>query len=87
MARPTDVALDATVTERNEPRSFFCYRQIMGDEDDRLSFFVQGLESLDDLATILRIQVSRWLVGEYHVGFHEQRSRNRHPLLLTAGQF
>src|ERR1700712_2835807 len=82
----TAVAFDAAVTERDESGSIFGYRQVVRDEDDRLALAVQVLERLDDLATVLRVEVSRRLVREYHVGFHEQRPGNRHPLLLAAGQ-
>src|ERR1700731_2084093 len=82
----TGVSFDATVEKGNEARGFVGDRPIMGYQDDRLTRRIELVESIDDSTTVRGIEIACRLVGQYHIRCHEQRPRDRYPLLFTARQ-
>src|SRR5699024_9018879 len=59
---------------------------VMRYHQDRGPALVDLLQKLHDLPGILRIQISRGLVRKKDRRLVDQRSRQRHPLLLASGK-
>ena len=75
--------LAASRTARSVPGE----RQIVGDENQAESFTsLQLFEENDDFGFGVLVEVARRLVGEQQARRVDQRTGNRHPALLAAGQ-
>ena len=59
---------------------------VVRDHDDRRALLIHPLEQLHDLPGIPRIEVSGRLIRQQNVRMIDQRSRERHSLLLAAGE-
>src|SRR5215472_7530209 len=59
---------------------------LMRDHDDRDSVLVELLENCHDLYAGAAIEIASRFVGEQHLRFVDQCSRNCHSLLLPAGK-
>src|ERR1017187_1851155 len=59
---------------------------VVRDDDERAPGAPQLREEAHDVAARGRVEVSRGLVGEQHVGRHRKRSRDRDALHLAARQ-
>ena len=57
--------------------------QLVGDEDDRHAFAVEGLEDREELARLLRREDGRRLVEDQDVRSAVERLQDLHPLLLS----
>ena len=84
--RDLDIAHDHTVAEDEVAFAVAGDVELVRDEHDRDSTFVQFLEYLHDFHTGTCIQVTRGFVGEYHDRVVDEGTRNGYSLLLTAGQ-
>ena len=60
---------------------------VVRDHDDRLALGVQLIQNIQDLCAALGVQISRGFIGENDQGVIGQCPGDRHPLLLSAGQF
>ena len=60
--------------------------RIVRDHDDGGAHLVDALQQVHDLARHQRIEVARGFVGEHQLGVAGNRARDRHTLLLAAGQ-
>ena len=58
--------------------------RIVGHDNYSVTFGVQFAQNLHDLRTALRIQRTRWLIGEYDFAAIDQCAGNAHALLLSA---
>ena len=56
------------------------------DDDRRPMTKAEPCEQLDHIGTGLRVEVARRLVGEDHARLVRERTRDRNPLLLAAGE-
>ena len=60
---------------------------IVGDHYDSPSIFVQLMEQIHYFFAGSRVQISSGLVRQYENRIVYQRPGNRHPLLLSTGEF
>ena len=54
--------------------------------DDHNGFFIDihnMTQNIDDMGARRRIEIAGWLIGQHEVGVVDERTRNRHPLLLA----
>src|SRR5215469_17710290 len=58
----------------------------MCDQQNRSILFVQGLQQAHDLGRGSCVEIPRWLVCQNQSRIVDERSRNRDPLLLSAGK-
>ena len=93
-ARPTAVGRVGSDPSRTRPSRIRTTRSqavadlgVVGDEDERLAVLaVEPAEEGEDLGRALRVEVAGRLVGEDERRPVHQRSGDRHPLLLAAGE-
>ncbi len=61
--------------------------RVVRDHHDRLlEVPVERLQEVEDLEGALRVEVAGGLVGDQHLGVGHDGPRDRHPLLLAAGE-
>src|SRR5690348_344793 len=63
-----------------------CNVRFMGHQDDRNPLTIEYFQDHHDVSARLSIHTSRRLIGQEELGGCEQGPRNRHALLLAAGQ-
>jgi hypothetical protein len=77
----------ATVHHRDAVRHGQCLILVVGDENGRGAELAQHAAQLDlHLPAQLAVERAQGLVEQEDLGAHRDRSRQRHPLLLAAGQ-
>ena len=79
------IIFDAAVTDADNPLRMLSDCQIVRHDDDRDAQSVQILEHPQDLFAGARVEVSGRLVGEQERRTIDERPRDGHALLLTAG--
>src|SRR5690554_8047034 len=78
------LAFDLAIAHADDAREARGELAAMGDDDKgRLISLVDLEEEIVHPLARHRVEVARGLVGEDHVWTHDQRSRERDPLLLT----
>ena len=60
---------------------------VVGGHDECRALFLHGEKVLEDLQRKSRVEVARGFVGEQDLGPVDQRTSERDPLLLAAGEF
>ena len=71
------------IHENDSIRGGACKSHFMRDHDHG-HLVGKFLHHIQYFADHFRIQSGRWLIEEHQTGFHRQRSRNCHTLLLSA---
>ena len=80
------VALDASVSHFDDALRVLRDVRLVRHEHDRDALFVQLLKERHDLDRHVAVEISRRLVGEQQRRLGDERSRDRHALLLPARQ-
>ena len=57
----------------------------VGHHNNRSTLFIQFCQQIHHLSSVLGVQVTGRLIGEYQLGIGYDRTGYRHTLLLTAG--
>ena len=58
----------------------------VGHHNNRSTLFIQFCQQIHHLSSVLGVQVTGRLIGEYQLGIGYDRTGYRHTLLLTAGK-
>src|SRR5262249_53144238 len=77
---------DAAVHEHHLVGDFAGEAHLVGHDDHRHAVDRELPHHVEHLADQLRVERGRRLVEEHQLGIHGQRTRDRHPLLLPAGE-
>src|ERR1041385_4858088 len=80
------LARDLAVTNFNPARRDRGNLRIVRDQRDRPALLAQLAEQIQNRFTRVRVEISGRFVGKNDFGFIHESARNRHPLLLSAGQ-
>ena len=77
---------DAAVHEQHLVGHLARELHLVRDDDHRHAFLGEAAHDAEDVADELGVQRGRRLVEQHQLRLHRQRPRDRHPLLLPAGQ-
>jgi len=75
----------AQIHDGHPRRQMLDHRQVVADEQvGQAEFALQFAQQVQDLALHRHVQRRGWFVADHHLGLHDQGTRNRHALTLTA---
>lgn len=78
---------DPAVSEPNDSLAVASHIFFVCDDNNRLALRIQVLKQRHDLFGRARVQISCWFIPKNDHRIIDDRSGNRHPLLLSAGKF